>query len=116
MAKFELKKNSASLDICGKVYEIALTNDVICACDRLKNDATEALPKLKQANSSAEVVEGVYDLLVEGIENIIGKGAVSEIFGDTPITLLDLTDIILYIRSEISAVFQKKTQSYRGKK
>lgn len=116
MAKFEFKKNSVMLDICGNVFEVVLTNDLILACDQLKNDAAEALPKLKQANTAAEIVEGTYDILVKGIENILGEGSVGRIFGTTPITLLDLTDIIIFIRSEINAAFQRKTQSYRSKR
>ncbi len=116
MSKFEFKKNSVTLDLCGNVFEVALTNDVILACDKLKNDAAEVLPKLKQSNTAAEIIEGTYDLLVKGIENILGEGSVGKIFGEKPITLLDLTDIIIFIRSEISTAFQKKTQSYRSKK
>ena len=116
MAKFELKKNSITLDICGSVLEVVLTNDVICSCDRLKNNAAELLPKLKQSSDANEVVEGTFNLLVEGIEDILGKDSVGKIFGDKPITLLDLTDVIVFIRGEISAALQKKTQGYRGKK
>lgn len=116
MAKFELKKNSVTLDICGNIFEVALTNEVIAACDRLKNDAAELLPKLKEANNSIEVVEGACKLLTSGIEGVLGEGSVYKIFGTNPITLFDLSDIVIYIRGEIAAVVQKKAQAYRGKK
>ena len=32
MAKFELKKNSVALEICGTQFEVNLTNEVILAC------------------------------------------------------------------------------------
>jgi hypothetical protein len=116
MAKFELKKNSVALEICGTQFEVNLTNEVILACDSLKNNAAELLPKLKQSGNAAEILEETYTLLANGIDDVLGTGSVSKIFGDKAITLLDLTDIIIFIRNEINAAFQKKAQTYRSKK
>ena len=91
MAKFELKKNSITLDLCGNVFEVVLTNDIILACDQLKNDAAEVLPKLKQSSVATEIIEGTYDLLVKGIENI---GYLKDSMTNLELALTNLSEII----------------------
>lgn len=115
MSKFEFKKNSVTLNICGNIFDLVLTNEIIAECDRLKyeaNDFVAAVCEAKDAHTAKQNLEKTCDFLVAGIENILGAGSVKKVFGDKPITLLDLTDVVVYIRAEIMTAIANKTAEY----
>lgn len=115
MAKFEFKKNIVKLDINGHCFEVPLTNEVIIACDRLKYDASgfvKDLNEVRDAETAKEALVRTCDCLVEGIEDILGNGSIKKIYGEKLVTLLNLTDIVAFIRREIMATIENKAKEY----
>ncbi len=115
MAKFEFKKNIVELDINGHCFEVPLTNEVIIACDRLKYDASRFVKDLNEARdakAARETLVRTCDFLAEGIDDILGNGSVKKIYGEKLITLLNLTDVVVFIRSEIMTTIENKAKEY----
>lgn len=115
MAKFEFKKNIVKLNISGHCFEVPLTNEVIIACDRLKYDASgfvNSLSEAHDAETAKETLVRTCDFLAEGIDDILGSGSVKEIYGENLVSLLDLVDIVVYIRSSIMKAIESKTKEY----
>lgn len=117
MAKFEFKNNAVELEINGQNFSVELTNDVILACDRLKDGAgnfVEALSGAQNTEDAKERLTETCDFLAKGIDNILGEGSAKKIFETATVTLLNLTDIIFFIRTEIISSIKAKTIEYGG--
>ena len=115
MASFEFKKNTVDLKINGNEFVISLTNDVIVACDRLKYEAENFVKTLSVANdaeTAKRTLVQICDSLAKGIDDILGEGSTEKIYGDKIITLLSLTDIVVFIRGEIMAAIETKIKEY----
>ena len=111
MAKFEFKNNAVELEINGQNFSVELTNDVILACDQLKDgagDFVETLSNPQNAEEAKEKLIKTCDFLAEGIDNILGVGSAKKIFGNKTITLLNLTDVVFFIRKEIMSALETK--------
>lgn len=116
MAKFEFKNNNVELEINGQIFSVELTNEVLLSCDSIGEKARAILKKLDKNEDEKNVLVQACDVMVEGIEGIIGEGSVSKVFGEKAITLFDLTDILIFIRVEVAAALQKKLAEYGIKK
>lgn len=116
MAKFEFKNNSVELEINGQIFSVELTNEILLSCDNISEEARAILKNLEKYKNAKIILVQACDIMVEGIEGIIGKGSVSKIFGEKAITLFDLTDILLFIRTEVASALQKKITEYGIKK
>ena len=116
MSKFEFKNNNVELEINGQNFSVELTNDVLLSCDDISNEAKKVLEAFEKTDDAKDMLTQACDAMVKGIEDIIGVGAVAKIFGKKAITLFDLTDIIIFVRTEVNSALQKKMNSYAPKK
>ena len=116
MAKFEFKNNNVELEIHGQIFSIELTNEILLNCDNISEKSRAILENLEKNKDEKNVLVQACDIMVKGIEDIIGEGSVSKIFGEKAITLFDLTDILIFIRVEVATALQKKITEYGIKK
>ena len=115
MASFEFKNNAVELEINGQNFSIELTNDVILACDQLRDGAgtlVEGLGNPQNAEEAKEKLIKTCNFLAKGIDNILGEGSAKKIFGTKSITLLNLTDVVFFIRKEIMSALKTKAMEY----
>lgn len=112
MAKFELGKNTIKLEINGQNFVVNLTNEILTNCDNVRDEAAKILDSFEEKNNAKEVLVSACNTLTKGIEDILGVGSVSKIFGKNAITLFDLTDILVFVRTEISSMLKKKINAY----
>ena len=77
----------------------ALGNEkLFVLCGKIRREAAERLEVLYGGGAGAEdAVSGVCDFLENSIDDILGGGAAAEIFGAREMTVIPLTDLLVYI-------------------
>lgn len=114
--KFEFKSNAVDLDICGEKFLIELTADIIGEINDIRTEAAKQLEILSDGNVDAtkKIVEACAYLEKE-INALLGEDAARRIFKNRRVNLFDLTDVLNFVMSQISAAIAAKTAYYSGK-
>ena len=104
--KFEFNEKPAkvSLDLCGRRYSVALDEDTNQKCREMLDGARQRLELLCKGIKCEETSdEEICKFLCAGLDNLLGEGAVSEVFGDRTVNLEDVAQLICYVLSELRA-------------
>lgn len=108
---FEFKDSMLGLNLSGKKFNICVNEKLFVLCGKIRREATKRLEVLYGGGAGAEdAVSGVCDFLENSIDDILGGGAAAEIFGAREMTVIPLTDLLVYIVDEIT----KKLESDLG--
>ena len=108
---FEFKDSMLGLNLSGKKFNICVNEKLFVLCGNIRREAAERLEVLYGGGAGAEdAVSGVCDFLENSIDDILGGGAAAEIFGAREMTVIPLTDLLVYIVDEIT----KKLESSLG--
>lgn len=108
---FEFKDSMLGLNLSGKKFNICVNEKLFVLCGKIRREAAERLEVLYGGGAGAEdAVSGVCDFLENSIDDILGGGAAAEIFGAREMTVIPLTDLLVYIVDEIT----KKLESSLG--
>lgn len=108
---FEFKDSMLGLNLSGKKFNICVNEKLFVLCGKIRREAAERLEVLYGGGAGAEdAVSGVCDFLENSIDDILGGGAAAEIFGAREMTVIPLTDLLVYIVDEIT----KKLESDLG--
>ena len=70
--------------------------------------------RYKDTKNIEEVVKNAEDIMnacVDGIDSLLGEGSTKKIFGDRPISFLDITDLSHFVFTEISDYVNKDLMS-----
>ena len=109
--RFEFKDSTLGLNLSGKKFNICVNEKLFVLCGKIRREAAERLEVLYGGGAGAEdAVSGVCDFLEKSIDDILGGGATAEIFGAREMTVIPLTDLLVYIVDEIT----KKLESDLG--
>ena len=106
---FEFKDSMLGLNLSGKKFNICVNEKLFVLCGKIRREAAERLEVLYGGGAGAEDA-GVCDFLENSIDDILGGGAAAEIFGAREMTVIPLTDLLVYIVDEIT----KKLESSLG--
>ena len=108
---FEFKDSMLGLNLSGKKFNICVNEKLFVLCGKIRREAAKRLEVLYGGGAGAEdAVSGVCDFLENSIDDILGGGAAAEIFGAREMTVIPLTDLLVYIVDEIT----KKLESDLG--
>lgn len=108
---FEFKDSMLGLNLSGKKFNICVNEKLFVLCGKIRREAAERLEVLYGGGAGTEdAVSGVCDFLENSIDDILGGGAAAEIFGAREMTVIPLTDLLVYIVDEIT----KKLESSLG--
>lgn len=109
--RFEFKDSTLGLNLSGKRFNVRVNEKLFVLCGKIRREAAERLEVLYGGGAGAEdAVSGVCDFLENSIDDILGGGAAAEIFGAREMTVIPLTDLLVYIVDEIT----KKLESDLG--
>ena len=109
--RFEFKDSMLGLNLSGKKFNICVNEKLFVLCGKIRREAAKRLEVLYGGGAGAEdAVSGVCDFLENSIDDILGGGAAAEIFGAREMTVIPLTDLLVYIVDEIT----KKLESDLG--
>lgn len=70
--------------------------------------------RYKDTKNIDEVVKNAEDIMnacADGIDSLLGEGSTKKIFGDRPISFLDITDLSYFVFTEISDYVNKDLMS-----
>jgi len=70
--------------------------------------------RYKDTKNIEKVVENAEDIMnacADGIDSLLGEGSTKKIFGDRPISFLDITDLSYFVFTEISDYVNKDLMS-----
>lgn len=70
--------------------------------------------RYKDTKNIEEVVKNAEDIMnacADGIDSLLGEGSTKKIFGDRPISFLDITDLSHFVFTEISDYVNKDLMS-----
>lgn len=111
MKKFEFANSSLDLDLCGHLFSVEVDEATMEKCEKIRRGANVKLSVLKKCETDVKT-DDVCAFLADGIDLLLGGGAAAEIFGSRRMALLDLTDLLTFILSEIRGVIAEKTKKY----
>lgn len=114
-AKFEFRNNLLELDIAGKTFKIDTTSQTIFdAMQKFRDGAKKLAEEIKTIPETemSKFVEKERLFLIESIDDILGAGAVSDIFGERPVTYFDALDVARFISVEIPKYIADKSEEF----
>ncbi len=111
--RFDFADSSLELDLCGELFMLDISERTAAVCEGIKRDAREKLSALKSGNGKDVGTDELCRFLADSIDRILGSGAAARVFGSRRMTMLDLTDLICFILSEIRGVLAERARRYR---
>ena len=106
--RFDFADSSLELDLCGELFMLDISERTAAVCEGIKRDAREKLSALKSGNGKDVGTDELCRFLADSIDRILGS-----VFGSRRMTMLDLTDLICFILSEIRGVLAERARRYR---
>lgn len=103
---FKNRDGRLCLTLCGKKFDVELDDSTISKCREILSDAKRKLGQMKDGVKNDETSDaGVCSFLQQSMDSLLGTGAVELIFGDRPITLVDITGLTCYVLAKLKNAF-----------
>ncbi len=103
--EFKFRDSQILLKLCGREFSVMAGDETAQICGDILKEAKQRLERLKCGSKDEEIEEisesGICRFLKQGIERLIGEGAVDIIFDKRPQTVSDMADLMCYVVSKI---------------
>lgn len=110
----EIESNVCKLNFDDKfTYELSLHEDTNKRVAEIANKQLQALKKIDENNP--ESIDKVYNMMLDGIDEILGEGAGADIMSifSKP-SLLDIGDVLSYITKEYKLAYNARLNKHKA--
>lgn len=110
----EIESNVCTLNFDDKfTYELPLHEDTNKRVAEIANKQLQALKKVDENNPDS--IDKVYNMMLDGIDEILGEGAGADIMSIFPKpSLLDIGDVLHYIAKEYGLAYNARLNKYKA--
>lgn len=108
MGKFQFSDRTIKLDFDGKIYDLSVDGDNRRRIEAMCDKALTEYRAIEKDGGEDEVT----DLILDLIDDLLGEGAVDDIFGDREPCIEDGIDILSYITTELMEYNTKNEKKY----
>ena len=109
------EKKGLELDINEIKFFVEVDDPLFFAkLENFSKTLLEINSRYKDTKNIEKVVENAEDIMnacADGIDSLLGEGSTKKIFGDRPISFLDITDLSHFVFTEISDYVNKDLMS-----
>ncbi len=105
--EFNFRQEKLCLKLCGNVFCIDLDENIISKCSEILKEARQKLEKVREdCGNSGISDESICKFFQRSIDSLLGAASVGKIFGERPLNLDDLSDLMCYIVTKIRVAIE----------
>ncbi|MBE7031995.1 MAG: hypothetical protein E7401_03425 [Ruminococcaceae bacterium] len=97
-SEFKSDTPAVCLDLCGSRFFVALDGRTAECCEKLLDGARKRLGAMQDGTVDRETSdEGICRFLSDGLDGLLGKGAVRKVFGKKAVGLENITALMCFV-------------------
>ncbi|NZA39855.1 hypothetical protein [Eubacterium callanderi] len=110
MSRFTFSQSAIPIDIEDQHFEIPFNQGLFSKKDKIVKASQKALKAIKKDADEQAALDKAFTFFKASLDELLGAGAHDKIFGDRKQDVIEETDVLYYVISQINAYEQSRYQ------